>query len=95
MIQSPKWIFEQFCNMFPQYGSSENITYYPRGNNTIKVEFKNPNFTTLIFSYNNKRDWKLITECMYNEEEKAVETLRNELSICQTNFKNYKRSVKK
>ena len=95
MIQSPKWIFEQFCNMFPQYGSSENITYYPRSNNTIKVEFKNPNFTTLIFSYSNKRDWKLITECMYNEEEKAVETLRNELSICQTNFKNYKRSVKK
>lgn len=94
MIQSPKWIFEQFCTMFPQFGSSENLTYYPRGNNTIKIEFKNPNFPVLIFSYSNKRDWKLITECMYEEESKALEELRTQLSTCQTNFKNYKRSVK-
>lgn len=95
MIQSPKWIFEQFCNMFPQFGSSENITYYPRGNNTIKIEFKNPNFTTLIFSYVNTRDWKIVTETRNSSEENALETLRTELSTCQTNFKNYKRSVKK
>jgi hypothetical protein len=94
-MQSPKWIFEQFSNMFPQFGSSENINYYPRGNNTIKIEFKNPNFPSLMFYYTNKRDWKLVTECAYNEEAKAMEELRNQLSICQTNFTNYKRSVKK
>jgi len=89
---SPKWIFEQFCTMFPQYGSSENIVYRILGNNTIKVEFKNPIYPVLIFSYSNKRDWKLITECKYNEEEKAVEELRTALSNQQKLNRNIRRS---
>lgn len=95
MMQTPKWIFEQFCNVFPQFGSAENITYYPRGNNTIKIEFKNPNFPTLMFTYTNKRDWKLITEYMYNEEEKAVQNLREELSAEQKKNHNIRRSERR
>ena len=95
MIQSPKWIFEQFCNIFPQFGSEENITYYPRGNNTIKCEFKNPNYPTLLFSYTNKRDWKIITEKRYSDEEESIEKLREALSIEQKKTHNIRRSERR
>ena len=89
---SPKWIFEEFCTMFPQYGSSENIVYHILGSNTIKVEFKNPIYPVLIFSYKDKHNWKLVTERKYNEEEKAVEELRTALSNQQTLNRNIRRS---
>lgn len=89
---SPKWIFEQFCTMFPQYGSSENIVYRILGSNTIKIEFKNPIYPVLIFSYNHKHDWKLVTERKYNEEEKSIEELRTALSNQQTLNRNIRRS---
>jgi hypothetical protein len=95
MIQSSKWIFEQFCSIFPHFGSEENIDFYPNGRNSIRLEFKNPNYPIMIFTYNNKRDWELVTLDYYITMDNAVKELREKLSNAQILNREIRRKEKR
>lgn len=80
---------DTFCD------KSDDFTYFLEGPNTLLVKIDNNPNNDIIFVYNGLNDYKFLTVKCYNREMKALKELRNELSTCQTNFKNYKRSVKK
>lgn len=84
-----------FGRLFPSL--SENVLYYLEGPNTIRIhpESETTRDRDLIFVYDGRLDYKLLTFTCYQREEKDILNLRNELSTIQTNFKNYKRSCLK
>ena len=84
-------LISTFETLFPNL--AKDVIYYYEGPNCIKIH---PNIgIDMVFLYNNRLDYKLCTINCYRQELDNVLNLRKELSIAQTNFNNYKRSVKK
>ena len=99
-VYSLSSLISAFCDKYLSHcdtfcDKSDEITYFLESPNTLLVKFKDRSIDNLIFVYNGDHNYKILTTKCYEREMEALKELRNELSVCQRDFKNYKRSVKK
>lgn len=78
-----------FEDMFPLYKNASNI-YYDHGINGIKI--LTPSHPPLIFRYENKSNWELITLEYDADKVQSKEDLRNALTLAQEKLRKIKRS---
>ena len=88
-------IIGAFCDKYLSHcDKSDEISYKFEAPNTIRVCFKHHTSPDLIFAFEDRNNYKLMTASMYEKECKSIEELRSELSTSEQKFKNFKRSLK-
>lgn len=91
VVHPTKSLIVIFEDMFPQFKDDSNI-YNGHGVNGIKV--KHPMYPVLIFRYENKSKWELITLERDEKQVEALQDLRSQLDIAQKQLYNLKRRKK-
>lgn len=89
-------IIGAFCDKYLSLcDKSDEISYKFEAPNTIRVCFEHHTSPDMIFVFESRTNYKLMTASMYETENKAIEELRKQLTISDNNLKNFKRSLSK
>ena len=90
-----KYLIARFNEIFPTLVSLDNIPTYrvsSKQPNTLQIIFEHSGGQKLIFVYNDRRNFKLMSEQCFDEEEEALIKLRRELTNVQSILKNERRN---
>ena len=88
-------IIGAFCDKYLSHcDKSDEISYKFEATNTIRVCFKHHTSPDMIFTFEDRNNYKLMTASMYEKECRSIEGLRSELTASEQKFKNFKRSLK-
>lgn len=89
------YLMTQFGKLFPEIAlDRDNVLYRTSSKqpNTLSIEFRDKSKPTMIFVYNDRNNYKLMSKLCYDEEEKALLKLRNELTKVQKTLRSERRS---
>ena len=89
------YMMTQFGKLFPEIAyDRENILYRTSSKqpNTLTVEFRDKSRPAMIFVYNDRNNYKLMSKICYDEEEKSLLKLRTELTKVQKTLRSERRS---
>ena len=89
------YLITQFHKLFPEVVTDkDNILYRTstKHPNTLYVDFKNDPKPTMVFVYIDREKFKYMTKKCHDEEEKALLTMRTELTKLQKTLRSERRS---
>lgn len=89
------YLMTQFGKLFPEIAlDRDNVLYRTstKQPNTLSVEFRDKSKPTMIFVYNDRNNYKLMSKTCYDKEEEALLKLRNELTKTQKYLRSERRS---
>jgi exonuclease I len=88
------YLMTQFGKLFPEIAlDRKNVLYRTSSKqlNTLSVEFRDKSKPTMIFVYNDRNNYKLMSKACYDEEEEAILKLRTELTKVQKTLRDERR----
>lgn len=89
-----KYLISRFNELFPTLVSKYNVPTYKTSSkqpNTLQIIFEHSGGQKLIFVYNDRHNFKLMSEECFNEEEDAILKLRTELTKVQKTLRDERR----
>jgi len=92
VVHPVKSLIALFEDMFPQFKDDNNL-YYGHGVNGLKV--KHPKYPVMVFRYENKSKWEIITLEKDESQVEALRELRAQLDIAQKQLNNLRRRKEK